>query len=111
MTRLDSTTVWLVVAGVSVLTYALRASFLLSIEYVNGLPPTLERVLPFVPTAVLAGLIAPDLLVVDGALAIAIGNERLIAGAIAVGVAWYTENMLATVGVGMAALWGMLWLV
>lgn len=110
MTTLDSTTVWLVVAGVSIVTYALRASFLVSIDRVGGLPPRLERVLPFVPTAILSGLIAPDLLVIDGGISIGLGNERLLAGFVAFVVAWYTENMIATVGVGMIALWALLWL-
>lgn len=107
---LDPGTIWVVVAGVSVGTFALRASFLLGIDRLGELPTAAERVLPLVPTAVLAALIAPNLLVVDGALAISLGNERLLAGAVGLTVAWYTEDILATVGAGMAALWLLLWL-
>ncbi|MFB6096205.1 MAG: AzlD domain-containing protein [Haloferacaceae archaeon] len=110
MTQIDAATIWLVVAGVSVVTYALRASFLLGIDRLDGVPPSIERVLPFVPTAVLAGLIAPNLFLVDGGVALGPGNEKLLAGAVAVVVARYTENMLATVAVGMAVLWALLWL-
>ena len=108
---LDSTTIWLVDAGVSLGTYALRSSFLLSIDRLGGLPSSVERVLPFVPIAVLAGLLAPDLLVVGGSLAVGPDNPQLLAGAVAFVVAWYTESILATVGVGMVALWALLWLV
>lgn len=106
---IDATTVWIVVAVLSLGTYALRSSFLLGIDRVGGIPPTLERVLPFVPTAALAALIAPNLLVVDGSVALTPGNERLLAGAVGFAVAWYTESILVTVGIGMAALWLLQW--
>jgi branched-subunit amino acid transport protein len=104
------TDVWLVVVGVSLVTFALRASFLLGIDGIGELPPAVERVTPFVPAAVLAALVAPTLLLDGGRVALAPGNERLIAGLLAFGVAWYTENMLLTVTVGMAALGLLLWL-
>lgn len=107
---LDAVTVWLVVAGVAVGTYALRSSFLLTVDRVGELPAGARRVLPFVPVAVLAALLAPDLFVVDGALAVGPDNPRLVAGAVAFVVAWYTENLLATVGVGMVVLWALLWI-
>lgn len=102
--------VWLVVVGVSLVTFGLRASFLLGIDHIGGLPPALERVVPFVPTVVLAALVAPNLFLSGGAVSLGPGNERLVAGVVAFGVAWYTENMLVTVGVGMAVLWLLLWL-
>lgn len=110
MTELAGTTVWLLVIGLSVGTYLLRASFLLGAERFGGLPPAAERVLPFVPTAVLAGLAAPSILLVEGTLSVGLDNPRLLAGAAAVLVAWRTENMLATVGVGMGVFWLLLFL-
>lgn len=109
MTAGQVANVWLVVAGVSLVTFGLRASFLLGIDSIGDLPPTLERVMPFVPTAVLAALVAPNVFLSGGAVAVGPGNARLVAGLLAFGVAWYTESMLATVGVGMAALWLLLW--
>lgn len=110
MTATTVTDVWLLVAGVSLVTFGLRASFLLGIDRIGDLPPAVERVTPFVPTAVLAALVAPNVFLVEGALALGPGNERLVAGLLAFGVAWYTENVLATVGVGMVALWVLLWM-
>ena len=110
MTALDSTTVWLAVAGLSLVTFWLRSSFLLGIARVDELPAALERVLPFVPPAVLAALIGPNLFLVGGAVDVGPGNPRLAAGLVAAGVAWYTESMLATVGAGMVVLWTLLWL-
>lgn len=108
---LSPVTVWLVVAGVAVGNYALRSSFLLAVDRFGELPPAARRVLPFVPVAVLAALLAPDLFVVEGAFAVGLDNPRLVAGAVAFLVAWYTESILATVGVGMVALWALLWVV
>jgi branched-subunit amino acid transport protein len=109
MTATTVTDVWLLVAGVSLVTFGLRASFLLGIDRIGDLPPALERVTPFVPTAVLAALVAPNVFLVEGALAVGPGNERLVAGLLAFGIAWYTEDVLATVGVGMAVLLVLLW--
>lgn len=107
MTTFDPAMVWIAIVVLAVGTYALRASFLLAIGRLEALPPGVMRVLPFVPQAVLAALIAPYLVLVDGTLAIGLGNERLFAGLAAVVVAWRTENMLLTVVVGMAVLWAL----
>lgn len=110
MTVLDSTTAWILVLGVTVVTYLLRASFLLGVEYLGGLPDPVERVLPFVPTAVLAALVAPNLALIEGSLALTPANPRLLAGVVGFAVAWRTRSMLWTVTVGMAALWLFQWL-
>lgn len=110
MTELSTSAVWLVIVGAGVVTYLLRVSFLLGIDYVDGFPPAVERVLPFFPIAILSALIVPNLLLVDGGLSIGVDNPHLIAGLVALGVAWYVENMLATVSAGMATLWILLWL-
>lgn len=102
--------VWVLVAGITVISLTLRASFILGIEWLDGLPPGIERVIPYVPPVVFAALAAPGLFLVDGALALQPGNERLFAGLLAFAVARYTENMLVTVGIGMTALWVLLWL-
>jgi branched-subunit amino acid transport protein len=109
MTATRVADVWLLVAGVSLVTFGLRASFILGIDRIGDLPPALERVTPFVPAAVLAALVAPNVFLDEGALALGPGNERLVAGLLAFGVAWYTENVLATVAVGMAVLLALLW--
>jgi branched-subunit amino acid transport protein len=55
---------------------------------------------------VLSAIVFPELLLREGALAISPGNPRLLAGILAGLVAWRTRNMLLTIVVGMAALWG-----
>lgn len=95
--------VWLVILVAGLGTYLIRASFLFLFEQVGGVPPRLERALRYVPAAVLAALVVPALLATDGSLTV-LGNDRLLAGALAALVAWRTENIFATIVVGMVAL-------
>lgn len=111
MTTMGQTTVWVVVVGVGVVTYLLRASFIFGIDYLGEFPPAIERLLPFFPIAILSALIAPNLLLVDGTITLGATNPRLVAGIVAFGVAWYTDSILATVGIGMLTLWTLLRLV
>lgn len=99
------TLLWIAIAAMAVGTYALRLSFILVLGRAGSLRPRVERVLNLVPAAVLAALVAPALLTVDGSIALSSGNERLVAGTLAGVVAWHTENMMATVAAGMAVLW------
>jgi branched-subunit amino acid transport protein len=102
--------VWTVVVAVALGTWAFRVSFVFLFGYVDEVPPRVDRTLRFVPPAVIAAIIAPRLLVTDGSLAVAPGNERLLAGAVAFVVAWYTEHILATIVAGMVALWVLVFL-
>lgn len=105
---LTSAGIWALIAVVSVVTYLLRGAFLLAIDHIETVPSTVEGLLEFFPVAVLSALIAPSLLVIDGSLSIGVHNPRLAAGLVAFGVAWYTDNLLATVAVGMAVFWALL---
>ncbi|MEF8907960.1 MAG: AzlD domain-containing protein [Haloarculaceae archaeon] len=104
MTAPDAT-VWAAVALAGVGTYALRASFLFLFEYLGTVPARVETALGMVPAAVLSALVVPAILAPDGTVVVA-GNDRLLAGVAAALVAWYTENILATIVVGLAVLIG-----
>lgn len=101
--------IWVTIAGVSLITYGLRACFVVFQERIR-LPDVVTRGLRFVPAAVLSALVWPALVYRQGELAISMGNERLLAGVIAAAVAWRTHNILLTIVVGMASLWGISWL-
>ena len=59
----------------------------------------------------LAALIAPAVMYLDGELAlIAPLNPRLIAALVATFVAWRTRNMLMTIATGMSVLWIVQWI-
>lgn len=93
-----------VIAVVGVLTYAIRLSFVALFGRLADVPPTLERALRYVPPAVLAALVLPALVSVQPATG-TVAVDRLGAGLLAAVVAWRTENVLATMTVGMGALW------
>ena len=96
-------TVWLAILGMGAITLALRCSFLLlSARY--RLPALLRRALPFVPAAVLTALWAPELLLQKGVLYLSLHNERLLAGAAAIAVAWRWRLTFATILSGLVAL-------
>ena len=94
---------WLVLIGMALVTYLLRAGFLLLPPSV-GTPPLARRALRFVPAAVLTAVWAPELFLANGALYISPGNERLLAGGLAVAVAWRWRSTLATIATGLLAL-------
>lgn len=96
---------WLVILGAAVGSYLLRVSFVALFGRVDEVPPRVKRTLAFVPPAVLAALVFPELLLREGTLAVSPANDRLLAGIVAAGVAWHTEDMLWTVLVGMLALY------
>ena len=99
---------WVAVAGMALITFTLRSSFLLAANRLT-LPPLLRRSLAYVPPAVLAAIVAPALAQPSDA-ALGPVDLRLVAGALAAVVAWRTRSIVATFAVGMAALWGLAWL-
>ncbi len=94
---------WLAILGMALVTIALRASFLLLPEGVP-LPPLLRRGLRYVPAAVLTAIWAPELLLHGGTLDLSLANERLLAGTVAIAVAWRFRLTYLTIAAGMLAL-------
>lgn len=92
---------WVVVGAVGAGTYLIRASFLLVAHRMPHVPPAVRELLRMIPAAALAALVAPALLRVDGAFQP--WNPRLLAGLVALVVAWWTRSILATIAVGLVA--------
>lgn len=95
--------IWLVMLLGGLLTFAIRFSFI----YLFGkfhIPETMRRALHYVPPAVLSAIVFPELLLPNGTLNLSFTNYRLMAGLVAVLVAWWTKNILVTILVGMIAL-------
>jgi branched-subunit amino acid transport protein len=95
---------WLIIIGMGVITYTIRLSMIVMSGQVQ-LSDQLQRALRYVPPAVLSAIILPERVQPGGTLDISLGNERLLAGLIAIVVAWYTQNMIWTVAIGMITLW------
>jgi len=95
---------WAIILGGMLVTYAIRLSFIALIP-IERLPSLLLRSLRFVPPAILAALIAPELLRPFGDMDLSLQNHRLLAGGIAALVAWRFRNTWLTIATGMLALW------
>ena len=95
---------WTIIIGGMLFTYATRLSFILLIPQ-ERVPDLIKRALRYVPPAVLATLILPDLLLSNGSAQLDLQNYRLLAGILAAFVSWRTKNTWLTIGVGMLALW------
>jgi branched-subunit amino acid transport protein len=100
---------WSAVIGMALVTYALRASFLLLPPGIDT-PPLLKRALRYVPAAVLTAIWAPEIFLQGGELALGLENERLLAGAVAVAVAWRWRMTFPTIVAGLLALHFFDWL-
>ncbi|WP_262177502.1 AzlD domain-containing protein [Haloarcula laminariae] len=96
--------IWGLIVVIGVLTFLIRVSFIGLFGYLDEIPPEITRTLRFVPAAVLAALVLPSFITLEpGTGGIAV--DKLIAGGIAGGVAWRTENVFMTIGAGMGTLW------
>ena len=95
--------IWLVMLLGGLITFGMRFSLI----YLFGrfeVPETMRKALHYVPPAVLSAIIFPELFFPDGALNLSFENNRLLAGLVAVAVAWISKNTLVTILVGMLAL-------
>ena len=94
---------WVSIIIIGLLTLGIRLSFMLFMGQTR-IVPIIQQALRFVPVAVLSALIAPALFLPGGSLNLTLGNIRLIAGIVAICIAWRTKNVLLTIVIGMACL-------
>lgn len=94
---------WATIIIVGLLTLGTRLSFMVFMGKTQ-ISPMVQQALRFVPVAVLSALIAPALFFPHGSLDVSLSNVRLIAGILAILVAWRTKNVLLTIFAGMAGL-------
>jgi branched-subunit amino acid transport protein len=93
--------IWLVMIVLGLLTFATRLSFVLLLGKWQP-PDIVRRGLRYVPVAVLTAIFIPEILLKDGSFTLSPANPRLIAGILAILVAWKTKNALWTIATGMA---------
>lgn len=99
---------WIVIVGVALVTFLLRASFIVFADP-HRFPHAFRRALTFVPPAVLAAIVAPGLLMPQGVLDLTLSNPRWIAGLLAIAVASRMRDPFGPIAVGMPALWLLQW--
>ena len=101
--------IWVVMLSIGVLTFLTRLSFIYLHEKWQP-PEVVTRALRFVPVAALTAIFIPELALQNGELVLSLENIRLLAGIIAILVAWRTKSALWTIGVGMISFWLLTWL-
>jgi branched-subunit amino acid transport protein len=99
---------WLTVVAAGAVTLLARASFIVMPPGIR-VPAWLQRALKFVAAAVLPALVLPEVLFREVPSGDAVNVCRIIAALLAMAVAWWTRNILATLCIGMAALWLLQW--
>lgn len=95
--------IWLVMLIGGLITFAIRFSLICLFGKIK-VPETMQKSLHYVPPAVLSAIIFPELFLHDGILNLSLDNVRLLAGLIAIVVAWFSKNTLITIIIGMIAL-------
>ena len=95
--------IWLVMLIGGLITFGMRFSLIFLFGRFE-VPQTMRKALHYVPPAVLSAIIFPKLLYPAGSLDLSLCNTRLLAGFVAILVAWYTKNTLLTILAGMIAL-------
>lgn len=98
---MDQKTILLTIIGMAVVTYLPRVIPLLALTG-RRLPDVVISWLGYVPPAVLAAMLLPSLLVVDGRVALDAGNLLLWAALPTFAAAILTRNLFVPVLVGMA---------
>ncbi|OIQ30169.1 MAG: hypothetical protein BM562_10050 [Alphaproteobacteria bacterium MedPE-SWcel] len=107
-TTFDTTTLWIVIAGLAIGSYALRFAFI-GLVGNRAMPDWLMRHLRYTAVAVIPALVAP-LVVWPAPTA---GEPSLIhftAAALTFGVATLTRNVLLAMASGACCLWGLMYL-
>lgn len=92
---------WVVIGAGAVLTYAIRAVFLVFAARLTSVPPLVREGLRMIPAAALAALIMPAVLRPEGELDLL--AARPLAAVLAAFVAWRTGNVAITIVAGMLA--------
>jgi branched-subunit amino acid transport protein len=95
--------IWIALILGGLITFGMRFSFIYLFGRIE-IPETIRRALHYVPPAVLSAIVFPELLINSDRLNISFDNTRLLAGIIAIAVAWFTKNTLLTILAGMIAL-------
>jgi branched-subunit amino acid transport protein len=102
--------IWLVMLLGGLITFGIRFSLIyLLAEGRFEVPEIVRRALHYVPPAVLSALVFPELLLHEGTWNMSLDNARLLAGLLAILVAWFSRNTLITIIVGMVALLLLQW--
>lgn len=95
--------IWIVMLLGGLITFGMRFSLIYAFGTFH-VPETMRKALHYVPPAVLSAIVFPELFMRSGEFYLSLENDRLLAGLVAVIVAWISKNTLVTILAGMVAL-------
>lgn len=98
---MNSLDTWLAIGLLTLATILTRCSFFF-LGHAVKLPPKVQHALRYAPAAALAAIVAPDLVMANGALHLSWMNPKLVAGICAAAFFMTTRHLLGTIAVGMA---------
>lgn len=98
--KLSDVEIWLVIAGLTVVTILMRSSFLMLGDYFP-LPERLQQGLRYAPVCALVALVTPELFLTQGVFDLSITNPKLAAGLAAAVITLTTRSMIAAMAIGM----------
>lgn len=91
----------LLIVGMGLVTYLTRVGAFLALGN-RELPLKVKVFLKYIPVAMLTAIIVPELVMPGGEVFLSVHNNYLLAGLVAALVAWFTGNVVYTVGAGLA---------
>ena len=95
--------IWVAIILAGVMTFAARFS-MIGLIGDRPIPDSIRKLLAYVGPAVMAAIIFPAVLLIDGEIMFT-DNAKIPAMLIAAIVAFRTGNVLATIGTGMVIYW------
>lgn len=99
--------IWLMILGMLAITFATRYSFF---AWPNlRFPRLIEQALHYVPVSVLTAIVVPGMLMPEGEWLLAWDNAYLLAGLLAILVAAWSRNLLATIAIGLVSFFLLRW--
>ncbi len=94
--------IWVIIVGLTAVTVVTRSAFLVLGERFK-LPDRVQHGLRYAPACALVALIAPEIALANGSLALSLENPKLVAGLAAGALMLWTRSMIAAMAVGMLA--------
>ncbi len=95
--------IWLVMIGSGIFTFISRFLFI-GVLHQREIPPSIKKFLGYVSTAVLAAIIAPEILLIQDQVTF-MDNPKIPAVLLAAWAALLTSNVLVTIATGLTVFW------